>query len=61
MVLGLILLAVTIVSIISVVRQVRFKNILALAFSVISVLVFGFFSTMTITCELIPSLGICGG
>ncbi len=61
MVLGFILLAVTIVSIISVVRQVKFKNILALGFSVIAVLVFGFFSTMTITCEFIPSLGICGG
>lgn len=60
MVLGIILFAVTILSIVSVFRQLKIKNVLALGFSVVSVLVFGFFSIMTITCELMPGLSICG-
>jgi len=61
MVLAIILLVVTLLSIVSFVRQIRYKNILALGFSAVSALAFGFFSIMTITCELIPSLGVCGG
>lgn len=61
MVLGLILLVVTILSVVSVIRQLKFKNLFALGFSVVSVLAFGFFSVMTITCEVLPGLGICGG
>lgn len=61
MVLGIILLLVTILSAVSVIRQLKLKNILALGFSVVSVLAFGFFSVMTITCEVLPNLGVCGG
>ncbi len=61
MVLAIILLAVTLLSIVSFVRQIRYKNILALGFSAVSALAFGFFSIMTITCELIPGLTMCGG
>lgn len=43
-----IILLVTLVSIISVVRQLKFKNLLALGFSAVSALVFGFFSIATI-------------
>ncbi len=61
MVLAIILLVVTLLSIVSFVRQIRYKNILALGFSAVAALAFGFFSVMTITCELIPSLSVCGG
>ena len=61
MVLGIILLVVTLLSVVSFVRQIRFKNIFALGFSAVSALAFGFFSIMTITCELIPGLAMCGG
>ncbi|HLQ98463.1 MAG TPA: DUF2759 family protein [Candidatus Dormibacteraeota bacterium] len=61
MVLAIILFVVALLSIVSFVRQIKYKNILALGFSAISALAFGFFSIMTITCELIPSLGVCGG
>lgn len=60
MVLGILLLVVTLLSAISFVRQLKIKNLFALGFSAVSVLAFGFFSIMTITCELIPNLGICG-
>lgn len=60
MVLGIILLLVTILSVISFVRQLKIKNLLALGFSALSVVAFGFFSVMTITCELLPGLGVCG-
>lgn len=61
MVLGIILLLVTLLAIASVLRQLKAKNMLALAFSALAVLTFGFFSIMTLTCELIPSLGVCAG
>ncbi|WP_174613801.1 DUF2759 family protein [Virgibacillus ihumii] len=48
MVLGIILLAVTILSVVSVVRQLKIKNLFALGFSAVSALVFGFFSIATI-------------
>ncbi|MBU5466395.1 DUF2759 domain-containing protein [Virgibacillus sp. MSJ-26] len=43
-----ILLLVTLFAVISVVRQLKFKNLLALAFSALAALVFGFFSIATI-------------
>ncbi|HLS60606.1 MAG TPA: DUF2759 family protein [Virgibacillus sp.] len=52
MVLALILLVVTILSVVSVIRQLKFKNILALGFSAVSALVFGFFSISTILCYI---------
>lgn len=58
---GIIFLLVTILAVISVFRQLKIKNMFALAISGLTVLSFGFFSIMTITCELIPSLGICTG
>lgn len=61
MVLAIILFVVALLSIVSFVRQIKYKNVLALGFSAVSALAFGFFSIMTITCELIPSLGVCGG
>ena len=61
MVLGIILFIVALLSIVSFVRQIKYKNVLALGFSAISALAFGFFSIMTITCELIPGLNVCGG
>ena len=61
MVLALIFLVVTLLSVVSVVRQLKIKNLFALGFSAVSVLVFGFFSLMTITCELMPHLTVCGG
>ena len=60
-VLGIIFLLVAIVSLISFIRQLKIKNLLALGFSLVAFITFGFFSTMTITCELLPNLGICGG
>ena len=61
MVLGIIFLAVALLSVVSVIRQIRFKNIIALLFAGVSALVFGFFSIMTISCELMPHLSMCTG
>ncbi|GAB4073451.1 hypothetical protein GCM10028778_09610 [Barrientosiimonas marina] len=52
MVLGILFLLVTILAVISVIRQLKIKNLFALAFSGISVLVFGFFSISTIISEI---------
>lgn len=52
MVLGIILLFVTLLAVVSVIRQLKFKNVLALGFSAISALTFGFFSIMTIIHEV---------
>lgn len=52
MVLGILLLAVAVLSVVSVIRQLKYKNILALLFSAASALVFGFFSVATLLCEL---------
>ncbi|TRM13291.1 DUF2759 family protein [Lentibacillus cibarius] len=52
MVLGIIFLLVALLAIVSVIRQIRIKNLFALAFSALAVLVFGFFSVATIITEL---------
>ncbi len=52
MVLAIVLLIVALVSVASVIRQLRFKNIFALLFSAASALAFGFFSIMTIISEI---------
>ena len=59
MVLAIILLIVALLSVVSVLRQVKLKNFFALAFSGVAALAFGFFSVMTIICELTEA-GICG-
>jgi len=58
MILAIILLIVALVSVVSVLRQIKIKNYLALAFSAIAALSFGFFSIMTILCSL-TNAGIC--
>ncbi|MBO1003524.1 DUF2759 family protein [Pseudogracilibacillus auburnensis] len=58
MVLAIILLVVALLSVVSVLRQLQFKNYFALAFSAASALSFGFFSIMTIVCTLTDA-GIC--
>lgn len=50
--LGIILFIVAILSVVSTVKQLKAKNLLALAFSAVSVLTFGFFSVMTIISEI---------
>lgn len=50
--LGIIMLLVAVLAVISVVRQLKYKNMLALVFSAITVLVFGFFSIATIINEI---------
>lgn len=57
MVLAIILLAVAIVSVVSVIRQLKFKNIFALGFSAVSALTFGFFSIATIYCHFATTCG----
>ncbi|RYG74693.1 DUF2759 family protein [Lentibacillus lipolyticus] len=52
MVLAVIFLLVTLLAVVSVVRQIRIKNLFALAFSALALLVFGFFSIATIITEL---------
>jgi len=52
MVLAIILLIVALVSVVSVIRQLKFKNVFALLFSSASALVFGFFSIATIISEI---------
>ncbi|WP_430785278.1 DUF2759 family protein [Virgibacillus flavescens] len=48
MALGILLFIVTILSVLSTVKQLKAKNLFALGFSAVSVLAFGFFSVMTI-------------
>lgn len=52
MVLALILLVVALLSVVSFIRQLKIKNILALVFSAVSALAFGFFSIAEIYCAL---------
>ncbi|QKY69451.1 DUF2759 family protein [Lentibacillus sp. CBA3610] len=52
MVLAIIFLLVTLLAIVSVIRQLKIRNLFALGFSAITVLVFGFFSIATIITEL---------
>ncbi|MGM8213497.1 DUF2759 family protein [Virgibacillus sp. W0430] len=58
MILAIILLVVTLLAVVSVIRQLKFKNIFALGFSAVAALSFGFFSIMTILCEL-TTASIC--
>jgi len=59
MVLAILLLVVALICVWSVLKQVKIKNYFALAFSAVAALSFGFFSIMTIICELTEA-GICG-
>lgn len=52
MVLAIIFLLVALLSVVSVLKQIKLKNYLALAFSALSALAFGFFSVSTIICSL---------
>ncbi|WLV23559.1 DUF2759 family protein [Aciduricibacillus chroicocephali] len=52
MVLGIILLVVALLSAVSVLRQLKLRNPLAIAFSGLSALAFGFFSIATIISEI---------
>jgi len=58
-VLGIIFLLVALLAVVSIIRQLKIKNYLALGFSAVAALTFGFFSIMTIICQLAPSAGIC--
>ncbi|MEC5422257.1 DUF2759 family protein [Virgibacillus sp. C22-A2] len=51
-VLAILLLIVALLSVVSVIRQLKYKNVFALAFSAISALAFGFFSIATIISEI---------
>lgn len=51
-VLAIIFLLVAIVAVISVVRQLKYKNILALVFSVLTAVAYGFFSIATLITEI---------
>lgn len=51
-VLGTILLIVAILAVISVVRQLKYKNIFALVVSALAAVAFGFFSIATIIGEI---------
>ncbi|CEI84140.1 hypothetical protein J18TS1_40420 [Oceanobacillus oncorhynchi subsp. incaldanensis] len=51
-ILGVIFLAVALLAVVSVIRQLKYKNILALLFSALTAVVFGFFSIATIISEI---------
>ncbi|CDQ39664.1 MULTISPECIES: DUF2759 family protein [Virgibacillus] len=51
-VLAILFLAVALLAIISVIRQLKYKNIFALGFSAITALAFGFFAIATIISEI---------
>ncbi|MFC4022796.1 DUF2759 family protein [Oceanobacillus longus] len=51
-VLAIVLLFVTLLAVVSVIRQLKYKNLFALAFSAITALAFGFFSIATILSEI---------
>ncbi|WP_339214668.1 DUF2759 family protein [Ornithinibacillus sp. FSL M8-0202] len=55
-VLGIIFLVVAIVAVVSFVRQLKYRNVLALIFSALTVLAFGFFSISTIISAIKESL-----
>lgn len=52
-VLGILFLLVALLAVVSVIRQLKYKNILALLFSALTAVVFGFFSIATIISEII--------
>ncbi|WP_245843791.1 DUF2759 family protein [Oceanobacillus rekensis] len=51
-VLAIVFLFVALLSIVSVIRQLKYKNLFALAFSGLAALAFGFFSIATILSEI---------
>nr|WP_156290731.1 DUF2759 family protein [Oceanobacillus salinisoli] len=51
-VLGILFLFVALLAVVSVIRQLKFKNMFALIFSALTALVFGFFSIATIISEI---------
>ena len=51
-VLAIIFLFVALLAVVSIIRQLKIKNYLALVFSVLTALAFGFFSIATIISEL---------
>jgi di/tricarboxylate transporter len=51
-ILGIIFLLVAILAVVSVIRQLKFKNMFALAFSGLTALAFGFFAVATIISEI---------
>lgn len=51
-VLGILFLLVALLAVVSVIRQLKIKNYLALIFSVLTAVTFGFFSIATIISEL---------
>ena len=51
-VLAILLLLVALLAVVSVIRQLKYKNIIALGFSAIAALGFGFFSIATIISEI---------
>ncbi|MFS0672809.1 DUF2759 family protein [Ornithinibacillus sp. 179-J 7C1 HS] len=55
-VLGIMFLVVAIVAVVSFIRQLKYRNFLALVFSALTVLVFGFFSVSTIISVIKDSL-----
>lgn len=50
--LGIVLFIVAILSVVSTVKQLKEKNLFAVAFSALSVVTFGFFSVMTVISEI---------
>lgn len=52
MVLAIIFLLVALLSIVSFLKQIKLKNYLAVVFSALAAVVFGFFSVSTIICSL---------
>lgn len=56
MVLGILLFFITILCVVSIFRQIKFRNYFAVAFSAISALSFGFFSIATII-KLVTEMG----
>ncbi|AUJ26273.1 MULTISPECIES: DUF2759 family protein [Virgibacillus] len=51
-VLGVLFLLVAILAVVSIIRQLKYKNIFAIGFSAITALAFGFFAVATIISEL---------
>jgi uncharacterized membrane protein len=51
-VLAILLLLVALLAVVSVIRQLKYKNLFALAVSVLTAIAFGFFSIATIISEI---------
>lgn len=52
LILAIVLLFVALLAVVSVIRQLKYKNLFALAFSALTALAFGFFSIATIISEI---------